>query len=41
MLPEREYVAEHLPGAINLPLKEMNRASVLRLDPTIPIVTYC
>jgi rhodanese-related sulfurtransferase len=41
VLPERESVEEHLPGAINLPLKEMNRASVSRLDRTIPIVTYC
>jgi rhodanese-related sulfurtransferase len=41
VLPEREHVEEHLPSAINLRLKEMNRASVSRLDPTIPIVTYC
>lgn len=41
VLPEREYVEEHLPGAINVPPKELNRASASRLDPTIPIVTYC
>jgi rhodanese-related sulfurtransferase len=41
VLPEREYVEEHLPAAINIPLKELKRASASRLDPTIPIVTYC
>lgn len=41
VLPKREYVEEHLPGAINIPLKELNRESVSRLDPTAPIVTYC
>lgn len=41
VLPEREYAEEHLPGAINIPLKELNRESVSRLDPATPIVTYC
>jgi rhodanese-related sulfurtransferase len=40
-LSEKEYVEEHLPGAINLPLKELNRASASRLDRETPIVTYC
>jgi phage shock protein E len=41
VLPEREYVEEHLPGAINIPLKELNRKSASRLDRATPIVTYC
>lgn len=41
VLSEREYVEEHLPGAINLPLRQMNRASAPRLRRTIPIVTSC
>ena len=41
VLPEREYAEEHLPGAINIPLKELNRESVSRLDRATPIVTYC
>jgi rhodanese-related sulfurtransferase len=40
-LPEAEYAEEHLPGAISLPLKELNRASASRLDRETPIVTYC
>jgi len=41
VLPENEYLEEHLPGAINLPLKKLNRASASVLDPERPIVTYC
>ena len=41
VLPEKEYAEEHLPGAINIPLKELNRGSVSRLDRGAPIVTYC
>jgi rhodanese-related sulfurtransferase len=41
VLPEREYVEEHLPGAINIPLKALNRESTSRLDRATPIVTYC
>jgi rhodanese-related sulfurtransferase len=41
VLPEEEYAEEHLPGAINLPLKELNRETASRLDRGTPIVTYC
>ncbi|HZA27875.1 MAG TPA: rhodanese-like domain-containing protein [Actinomycetota bacterium] len=41
VLPEREYVEEHLPGAINIPLKELNPVSASQLDREAPIVTYC
>ena len=41
VLPRPEYEEEHLPGAINIPLKELNRetASVLRRDQ--PVIVYC
>ncbi|MBM3925026.1 MAG: rhodanese-like domain-containing protein [SAR202 cluster bacterium] len=41
VLPKSEYEEEHLPEAINIPLKELNaaRASALRKD--LPIVFYC
>lgn len=41
VLPPAEYTEEHLPGAINIPLKELNRetARVLKLDQ--PVVVYC
>lgn len=41
VLPAAEYAEEHLPGAINLPLKELNRATAQRLDSTRPVVVYC
>jgi rhodanese-related sulfurtransferase len=41
VLPREEYEEEHLPDAINIPLKELNEtmASILRKD--LPIVFYC
>lgn len=41
VLPEREYAEEHLPGAINIPLKSMNQNSVRGLDRAAPTVVYC
>jgi rhodanese-related sulfurtransferase len=41
VLPEDEYAEEHLPGAINLPLKEIDRRSVERLRRDAPVITYC
>lgn len=41
VLPADEYAERHLPGAINLPLKSLNRDTVDMLDPTRPIITYC
>jgi len=41
VLPEAEYREEHLPGAINLPLKRLDAESVSRLDRGRPVVVYC
>ncbi|MGH2701289.1 MAG: rhodanese-like domain-containing protein [Actinomycetota bacterium] len=41
VLPESEYAEEHLPGAINVPLKSMNQESVRELDRSAPTVVYC
>ena len=40
VLPPREFEQEHLPQAINIPLRKLNRqaASVLRRDR--PVVVY-
>ncbi len=32
VLPEAEYEDEHLPGAVNIPLKRLDRESVQQLD---------
>jgi rhodanese-related sulfurtransferase len=41
VLPEAEYLEEHLPGAINLPLRQLTAATVTQLDPNRGIVVYC
>jgi rhodanese-related sulfurtransferase len=41
VLPAAEYAAGHLPGALSLPLKTLNRQTAARLDPQRPIIVYC
>jgi rhodanese-related sulfurtransferase len=41
VLGAREYDAEHIPGAVNIPLKTLNRETASRLDPSRPVITYC
>jgi rhodanese-related sulfurtransferase len=36
-----EYNEAHLPGAINIPLKKLDRQTVQQLDLTRPVITYC
>ena len=41
VLPAAEFEEEHLPGAINIPLKRLGRDTVSRLDRARPVVVYC
>lgn len=41
VLPAREYEEEHLPGAINIPLKSLDASAVARLDRHKPVIVYC
>ena len=41
VLPSTEYAEEHLPGAVNLPLKQLDATTAARLDPSRPVVVYC
>ncbi len=41
VLPADEYEDEHLPGAISLPLKTLNRATAARLRRDRPVIVYC
>ena len=41
VLPGAEYAEEHLPGAVNLPLKELDAATAAQFDPGRPVVVYC
>jgi rhodanese-related sulfurtransferase len=39
VLPATEYTDEHLPGAVNIPLKQLNASSAAQLDRTRPADT--
>jgi rhodanese-related sulfurtransferase len=41
VLPAAEYADEHLPGAISIPLTELDRDRVRGLNPDRPVVVYC
>jgi rhodanese-related sulfurtransferase len=41
VLPRAEYEDEHLPGAINIPLKELNRETARQLTRDRPVIVYC
>ena len=42
VLPAQEYAQAHLPGAMNLPLKQLTRAEAeRRLSPKRPVIVYC
>ena len=41
VLPEAEFEDEHLPGAINIPLKQLDREHTAQLDRGRPVIVYC
>jgi len=41
VLPAQEYGEDHLPGAINLPIRRIEAEANRVLDPSRPIVVYC
>ncbi len=41
VLPEAEYEDEHLPRAINIPLKTLDAETARRLDRERPVIVYC
>jgi rhodanese-related sulfurtransferase len=40
-LPAEEYNEAHLPGAINIPLKKLNKETIELIDKSRPVITYC
>lgn len=36
-----DYDAEHLPGALSLPVKSLDRESAGTLDRSLQVITYC
>jgi rhodanese-related sulfurtransferase len=41
VLPEEDYRELHLPGAVNIPLKQLDGATTAGLDKANPVVVYC
>jgi rhodanese-related sulfurtransferase len=41
VLPANEFEEDHLPGAINLPLRKLEKEGRTRLDHARPIIVYC
>ena len=41
VLPAREYGEDHLPGAVNLPLRKIEADGARALDHSRPVVVYC
>ena len=41
VLPEAEYAETHLPGAVNIPLKQLDAKTTAVLDRERAIVVYC
>ena len=41
VLPVGEYAEEHLPGAISIPLKQLDADTTRQLDQQRAVVVYC
>ena len=41
VLPPDEYEDEHLPGAINIPLKLLDAQTAGQVDRERPVIVYC
>lgn len=41
VLPPEEYAAQHVPGAINVPLKTLDQKAAAQLERSRPTIVYC
>ena len=41
VLPREDYEDEHLPGALNIPLRNIDEDAGERLDRDKPVIVYC
>jgi rhodanese-related sulfurtransferase len=41
VLPRREYEDRHIQGALNIPLKQLDRTTAAELDRGRPAIVYC
>ena len=40
-LPEREYAEEHIAGAVNIPLRKLDRRTTAHLAKDDALIVYC
>jgi rhodanese-related sulfurtransferase len=41
VLPPEEYAEEHLPGAVSIPLRQLDASTTSSLDKRRAVVVYC
>lgn len=41
VLGAKEFEEDHLPGAINMPLRKIETDARRQLDPSRPVIVYC
>jgi rhodanese-related sulfurtransferase len=41
VLPPAEFTEEHIAGAVNVPLRRLDRLAPEQLDRTRPVIVYC
>ena len=41
VLPAKDYEAEHIPGAINIPLRTLSRETARQLESDRAVLVYC
>lgn len=41
VLGPEEYDEDHLPGAVNMPLRRIETDATKRLDKNLPVIVYC
>ncbi len=41
VLPAEDYEADHLPGAINIPVRDLNATTAARLRKDRAVIVYC
>lgn len=41
VMPAKQYRQMHIAGAVNIPLKTLDRKTAAELDPESPVVVYC
>ena len=41
VLPAEDFELDHIPGAINIPLREINTKTLSKLSKDRPVIVYC